>query len=274
MSEQANTPQPAGAKGTAVVTGASAGFGKIYADRLARRGYDLILVARRGDRLTALATALQAQYRVKVDTIVADLGAAADVARVAAAIAGDARITMLVNNAGTSTFGQVTQASKKQMDAMIDVNATALAHLSHAILPVFKERNRGAIINIASVLGFHTLPHSSIYSGTKGFVLNFTRGLQEEVAGTGVKVQLVLPAAAATEIWDIAGVPLSQLDPATVMAAESVIDAALAGFDQGEAITLPSVEDLQLWADYEAARMKLMAASQSGKPASRYLSAK
>ena len=89
------------------------------------------------------------------------------------------------------------------------LNINALAHLSRAAVTAFKARDRGTLVNIGSVLGLHTLPISSIYSGTKAFVVAFTRGLQEEVAGTAVKVQLVLPAATATDIWELSGVPVS-----------------------------------------------------------------
>jgi short-subunit dehydrogenase len=257
--------------GTAVVTGASAGLGKIYADRLARRGHDLLLVARRGDRLEEIAKALRTKYGVKVQTLVADLGAADDLERVAQAVATDPAITLLVNNAGASTLAPVAQTSAAQMQTMLGVNVNALARLSHAVLPAFKARNRGTLVNVGSVLGFHTLPISSIYSGTKAFVVAFTRGLQDEVAGTGVKVQLVLPAATATDIWELSGVPMSALAEGTIMAAEDCVDAALAGLDLGEPITLPSVNDAALLATFVDASAKLFGASQTSKPAARYL---
>ncbi|WP_295990976.1 SDR family oxidoreductase [Rugamonas sp.] len=258
------------AAGTAVVTGASAGLGKIYADRLAKRGYDLILVARRGDRLDSVAAALRAAHGVKVSTIVADLGAAADLDRVAAALAADSSVTLLVNNAGTSTLAPVVQTSQVQLDGMNRVNADALARLSHAVLPGFVARDHGTLINIGSVLGSFAIPGSSIYSGTKAYVQLFSLGLQAELAATKVKVQLVLPAATATDIWEISGVPLSALDQATIMTPEHCVDAALAGLDMGEAITLPSVEDSGLLAAFETARAALFAGAQSGTPASRY----
>jgi len=262
--------QQHGAQGTAVVTGASSGLGKVYADRLAQRGYDLILVARRGDKLESVAAALRSAHGVKVSTVVADLGAAADLERVAASIAADDSITLLVNNAGTSTLAPVAQTSKAQLDGMNDVNVDALVRLSHAVLPGFLQRDRGTLINIGSVLGSFVIPGSSIYSGTKAYVQLFTQGLQGEVAETKVKVQLVLPAATATEIWEISGVPLSKLDQNVVMAAENCVDAALAGLDMGELITMPSVEDGQLLAAFEAARAALAGGTQNGKPASRY----
>ncbi|MDR6632636.1 short-subunit dehydrogenase [Phyllobacterium sp. 1468] len=261
-------------KGTAVVTGASAGIGKIYARRLAKRGYDLVLVARRENLLDEVASSVRAEFGVKVQTLVADLAIAADLDNVENLFASDDSITLLVNNAGTSTLGSLTAVKQSEVDAMTGLNIGALVRLSLAALRKFNEKDSGTIINIGSVLGFHTLPISSIYSGTKGFVNNFTRGLQDEVAGTNVKVQLVLPAATATDIWELSGVPLSALDPTSVMEAEQMVDAALAGLDQGETITLPSVEDVQLFADYDAARLKLLEASQNGKSASRYLSAR
>jgi short-subunit dehydrogenase len=261
---------PNRAPGTAIVTGASSGLGKVYADRLAKRGYDLVLIARRGDRLKELAEQLRNDQGVSVETLVADLGNPADVKRVANTIAADSRITMLVNNAGTGKFGPSIKVPLIEVDRQLDVNARALTHLSLAVLPGFKERDRGTIINIGSVLSFYAHPFTTIYSGTKGQVMLFTFGLQQEVAGTNVFVQLVLPATTATEIWDVAGVGIKAVDPATIMTAEDCVDAALAGLDRREAVTLPSVEDPLLWAAFDDARVKLFAASQTGKPASRY----
>jgi len=176
---------------------------------------------------------------------------------------------MLVNNAGTSKSGPSIEVPLAEVDRQLDVNARALTHLSLAMLPGFKERDHGTIINIGSVLLFYALSFATTYSGTKGHVMLFTFGLQQEVAGTNVFVQLVLPATTATEIWDVAGVSLKSLDPATITA-EDCVDAALAGLDRRETVTLPSVEDPRLWAAFDDARLKLFAASQTGKPASRY----
>ena len=255
---------------TAVITGASAGLGRIYADRLAKRGHDLMLVARRSDLLDVLAQSLRTSYGVKVSTMVADLGDAKNLDAVAQVISSDERITMLVNNAGTATLSSIAKSTQAGTDAMISINITALTRLSIAALAAFKARDKGTIVNLGSVLGFHTTPLSAVYSGTKSFVLSFTRGLQDEAAGTNVRVQLVLPATTATEIWDVAGVPLSALDPAIIMTPGDCVDAALAGLDQGEAITMPSVQDMNLFATYDSARTNLYAGSRTGKPASRY----
>ena len=152
----------------------------------------------------------------------------------------------------------------------IALNITALTRLTQAVLPGFVARNRGVIVNIASVLGIQTLPISSVYSGTKAFVLAFSRGLQAELAETAVKVQVVLPAATATEIWDASGVPLTALDANTVMTTENLVDAAIAGFDQGEAVTWPSLADDTLWERFETARADLFAGTRTNRPAPRY----
>jgi short-subunit dehydrogenase len=254
----------------AVVTGASSGIGAVYADRLAKRGYDLVLVARRLDRLESLAKKIEAEHGVHVEALQADLAKDGDVAKVERLLAVNPAVHILVNNAGSARFEPLAQVPVEDSLAQIALNITALTRLTHAVLPAFLNRNEGAIINVASVLSIHAWKASSVYSGTKGFVLNFTRGLQDELANTGVKVQLVNPASTATEIWDIAGIPLATLAPENVMTTENMVDAALAGFDMGEKITWPSVADVSLWEKYDEARSKLFAATQTGQPAPRY----
>ncbi len=258
-------------KKIAVVTGASSGIGSVYADRLARRGYDLLLVARRGDRLQNLAAKLEQAYGIKAETWVADLEKEDDLTRLESVLAGNPAIRVLVNNAGIAKLSPLAETSVKNSLAQIALNITALTRLTHAVLPAFKERNEGVIINIASVLAVHALPVSAVYSGTKAFVLNFSRGLQQELTNTGVRVQVVLPAATATDLWDISGVPLATLPQEAVMSAEHLVDAALAGFDQGESVTWPSLADAAHWERYDAARFDLFAATQTGTPAPRFL---
>lgn len=258
---------------TAVVTGASSGIGAVYADRLAARGYDLILVARRADRLLALSEKLSASHGVKVQTLVADLADEADLAKVENVLANDASVRLLVNNAGLAHFSPLAQASVSNSMAQVALNITALTQLTHAVLPSFLTRNEGDIINVASALSVHSLPFSAVYSGTKAYVVAFSRGLQAELTETGVRLQIVLPSATATEIWDLAGVPLSTLNQDNVMSAENMVDAALVGFDRSEKLTWPSVADESLWEKYDAARAALFAATQTGKPAPRYQAA-
>jgi uncharacterized protein len=261
-------------KGVAVVTGASSGIGMVYAERLARRGYDLILIARRKDRLEAVAERLRTAHAVSADVVVADLARPDDLERALTIVGGNSRITMLVNNAGAARFIPFANTNASDIDLTLDVNAKAATHLSRTVLARFKANDHGTIVNIGSMLSFFFLSINCAYSGTKGYLMNFTRGLQDEVAGSNVAVQLVIPAVVATEIWEKGGFPLSALDPETIMTAEDCVDAALAGLDRGEKITFPSLEDDKLWADFEAARMKLLAATQTKVPASRYRSAK
>ena len=257
-------------KKTALVTGASSGIGAIYADRLAARGYDLILIARRADRLEALCEQIAKTHGVKAEPIVADLTRDEDVARIETLVATREDVQVLVNNAGIARLAPAAQTPANDALAQIALNITALTRLTQAAVPAFVARKQGLIINIASVLAVHSLPISAIYSGTKAFVLQYSRGLQQELAETGVKVQLVLPASTATELWDLSGVPLAALDKNTLMTTENMVDAALAGLDQGETITWPSVADASLWENYEAARGELFASTQAGTPAPRY----
>jgi hypothetical protein len=268
MSKQVQ--QTANATGTAVITGASSGLGREYAYRLADRGYDLLLIARRGDRLEALAKEIRESHGPEVRTLVADLTSGADLERVANVLATDSSVTLLINNAGTALMASTDQTPVPALATLLDLNVTALARLSLAILPGFLARNRGTLINIGSVLGFGSIPGSSVYSATKAFVLGFTQALQQEYADTPIRIQLVAPAATATEIWDISGVPLSSLDPSIVMQTSQCVDAALAGLDMGEAMTLPSLEQDELLADYERARQTLFGNVSRSQPGSRY----
>lgn len=254
----------------ALVTGASAGIGAVYADRLAARGYDLILVARRTERLEALCAQLSKAHGVKAEAISADLTNDQDLARIERLLATNENVRILVNNAGIARLRPAAQQSADDAQSQIALNITALTRLTQAAVPSFVARNQGLIINIASVLAVHSLPISAIYSGTKAFVLQYSRGLQQELAETGVRVQLVLPASTATELWDLSGVPLAALNKNTLMTTEDMVDAAFAGLDLGEAVTWPSVADGTLWDKYDAARSELFVNTQVGTPAPRY----
>jgi short-subunit dehydrogenase len=257
-------------KKVALVTGASSGIGAVYADRLAARGYDLILVARRADRLATLCAQVSKAHGIKAEPIVADLTKDEDLARIERILATNEDVRVLVNNAGLARLAPASQMPANDVASQIALNITALTRLTQAVVPAFVARKQGLIINIASVLAIHSMPISAVYSGTKAFVLQYSRGLQQELAETGVKVQLVLPASTATEIWDLSGVPLAALNKEALMTTEHMVDAALAGFDQGETITWPSVADASLWEKYEAARSELFANTQVGAPAPRY----
>lgn len=257
-------------RSTALVTGASSGIGASYAKRLAARGHDLILVARRADRLEKLASELTSAFGVTVRTVIADLSSDAGVAQVADILASDNSIDMLVNNAGVSCLGATMDIAPEAIDTLLAVNIIALTRLSRAALGGFLARNRGTIVNIGSVLAFKALPSASVYSGTKAYVLLYTRGLQAELKDSAVRVQAVLPAGVATEIYDGTILPLDQIPAELVMDVDALVDAALAGLDRGEDVTLPSVSDLDLWTRFDDAQEALFAASQTGTPAPRY----
>ena len=257
-------------KGTALITGASSGIGAAYADRLARRGYDLILVARNGNRLHALATRLSDATGRAVETIVADLTDAADLARVETVLRTDASVTMLVNNAGVGSAGALLVSDVDKMSDMIALNVGALTRLTYAVVPGYVARGTGTIVNVASIVAVAPELLNGVYGGSKAFVLALNRSLRHELAEKGIRVQAVLPGATATEFWDVAGPGLANMPAAILMSAEDMVDAALAGLDQGEIVTIPSLPDLADWAAFEAARQALAPNLSRTEPAARY----
>lgn len=256
--------------GTALVTGASSGIGAIYADRLARRGYDLILVARNRERLDEMAARITDATGRSVEVVAADLGQSAEVRRVADILETDHSITALVNNAGVGSSAPALQSNIDAMEAMIDLNVVALTRLTYAALPGFVTRDRGVIINIASIAAIAPEILNGVYGGSKAFVLALTQSLHKELSETGVTVQAVLPGATATEFWNVAGTPVEHLPSEIVMKAEDMVDAALAGLDQGELVTIPSLPDVTDWNAYEAARQTLAPNLSRSLPAARY----
>lgn len=255
--------------GVALITGASAGIGAIYADRLARRGYDLVLVARNEARLRALADRLAAETGRSVEPFVADLGRKDDLARLEARLRDDPSITMLVNNAGVGSVASILQANVDEMEAMIFLNVTALTRLSYAVAPVFVKRGSGTIINISSVVGIAVEALNGVYSASKSYVLSFGHSLQKDLADKGVRVQTVMPGATATEFWDVAGYAAQKTSPITMSAAD-LVDAALAGLDAGELVTIPGLQDNADWTRWEEGRRALAPKLANAKPSPRY----
>jgi short-subunit dehydrogenase len=260
----------ASANGIALVTGASSGIGATYADRLAACGYDLVLVARNRARLDDLAKRLKDKTGRVIDVIAADLNDDADLGRIEALLRNDGRVTLLLNSAGLSAAGPLLASSVDQMDEMIALNVRALMRLTYAAVPGFVARGAGTIINIASVLGIAPEILNGVYGATKAFVLAFSRSLHNELAGTGVRVQAVVPGATATDLWDKIGMPVSQLPSGMVMPVDDLVDAALVGLAQGELFTIPSLPDVADWQAYESARQKLIPNLSLSVPAARY----
>ena len=257
-------------KGIALITGASSGIGAVYADRLAKRGHDLILVARNKDRLTSLARRLTSDTGRKVETVQADLISPADLRRVEDILRTNAEISLLVNNAGVGAIKPLLASDVDKMEEMIRLNVTAPTRLTYAAAPGFVSRGRGTIINISSIVAMAPERLNGVYGGTKSFVLALTHSLIHELADKGIRVQAVLPGATATELWEIAGKPFHQLPAEIVMSADDMVDAALAGLDLGETVTIPSLPEQAEWDRYEAARCDMSGKLSSAVPAPRY----
>ncbi len=257
-------------KGTALITGASTGIGAVYADRLAKRGYDLILVARNQALLEALSARLKSETGRFVTSLPADLNDKAELAKVENVLRDDRTITMLVNNAGVASVAPLLNADVEKMDDMIALNITALTRLTYAAAPAFVARGAGTIINIASVVGISPETLNGVYGASKAFVIALSHSLQYELADKGIRIQAVLPGATATDFWDKAGLPLQNLPAAIVMSPEDMVDAALAGLDQGELVTIPGLHDGHEWTRFEAARRALSTRFGNSVPAPRY----
>ena len=257
-------------KGTAVITGASSGIGAIYADRLAGRGYDLILIARSADKLADVAERVRSNTGRKVDIFPADLTDELDVARVETLLKSDPSISMLVNNAGLGGTGTLLQSDVDKMTSMIALNVTAVTRLTYALAPKLVSRGTGTIINIASVVAITPETLNGVYGGTKAFVVAFSQNLRKELEATGVTVQVVLPGATATDFWEIAGRPVELLPQDIVMSSDDLVEAALVGLDRGEFATIPSLQDGALYEKYESAREAMIGQLSHATPALRY----
>jgi short-subunit dehydrogenase len=257
-------------KGTALVTGASSGIGAAYAERLARRGYDLILVARDQARLEGLASRIGSETGVTVETLRADLTEQADVLRVERRIRQQQDITMLVNNAGVGPDGPLVDGNLDYLDRMILINVSALNRLAVAAASEFARRGKGTIINLASVVALIPEMFNGTYSATKAFVLNLTLALNTEAAPKGVRLQAVLPGLTRTEIFERAGLDIGKLDQSRIMEVGEMVDAALAGLDQGELVTIPSLPDPEAWKAAVTARLALGPNLSKNHAADRY----
>ncbi len=257
-------------KGTALITGASTGIGAVYADRLARRGYNLILSARDATRLNALAARLRAEAGVAVDVLPADLTTRAGRAVLEQRLKNDPVISLLVNNAGMAASGTLVELDPAVIETMIEVNVIAVARLAAAAARAFVTRGQGTIINIASVLALAPERFNGVYSGTKAFVLNLTQSMQNELTPLGIQVQAVLPGATRTEIWERAGVDISKYPADMMMEVHEMVDAALAGLDMREAVTIPSLPQPEDFDALTQARLALGPNLSHSQAAARY----
>jgi short-subunit dehydrogenase len=214
----------------ALVTGASSGIGAVFARELASRGSDLALVARSRDKLTALADELSASYGVTADAVVADLAKPSAADHLAAELRDkDLQVDILVNNAGFGLHALLHQAGAAQLTEMVQVNVAALVDLNRLYLPGMLERDRGAIINVASTAAFQPVPYMAVYGASKAFVLSFTEALWAETRRTGVRVTALCPGSTETEFFAVAG---EDAQVGRRVAPERVVHAALRALDR------------------------------------------
>jgi hypothetical protein len=256
--------------GAVLITGASTGIGAVYADRFAKRGHDLILVARDEGRLKALAERLRAEAGVQVEVIRADLTDRADLLNIETRLRNDAGIGALINNAGLSVNQSLVGGDPDRLETIIQLNVTAAARLAIAAATGFATRKAGLIVNLASVLALAPEISNGLYSGSKAFMLNLSQSLAQELAGNGVTVQAVLPGATRTEIWERSGRDPDTIPAEMLMEVDDMVDAALAGLDAGEAVTIPALPDVADWAAFEGARTALRPNLSRDRSAERY----
>ena len=254
-----------------LITGASSGIGATYADRFARRGHDLVLVARDGARMERLAAHLREENGVRIDILQADLTNPSELAEVAARLRDDGRIGILVNNAGAGLAGSFERQAIDDIERLVALNTTAVVRLARAAAARFVDAGEGAIINVSSVVGLVPEFGQTVYGATKAFVSYLSQGLSLELASKGVYVQAVLPAATRTEIWERAGADMNAL-PALMDVGE-LVDAALVGFDRREPITIPPLHDAGQWDAYQAARQAMIPGFAQVHAAERYRTA-
>ena len=226
----------------AAITGASAGIGATFARTLAGRGYDLILIARRADRLQALAAELAERHGAKSEIVTADLNAAADLERVAERLSAAPELVLLINNAGVGVTGQFATSDYAGQEGMHLLHVMATLRLTHAVLGGMVARRSGAVINVASVAGFLTSPGAVSYGASKSWINVFTEGIWMELRGSGspVRVQALCPGFTYSEFHDVAGMNRDKLAPkAWWCSAEQVVEESLAGLERDRVFVIP-----------------------------------
>jgi hypothetical protein len=256
--------------GIALVTGSSSGIGAAFAKALAARAYDLILVARRRDRLEALASSLRRERGVAVEVLVADLSDPAELRRVEERTGAEQRLTMLVNNAGLGGIKPFLGMEREYVRAMIAVNVTALTLLTYAALPGMLRRGGGTIINLASGLAYARRPGTAVYGSTKAFVAHFTQTLHEEYGDRGIRFQALLPGLTRTELGGMDSSFYEQYPPERINTPERAAESSLAGLELGEVVCIPALAEPAEWAKADRAVQEIMHNVSSATPAERY----
>lgn len=257
--------------GMAVVTGASSGIGRAYAERLASNGMDVVVVARRRDALDALKRELE-RGGGRVRTLVADLARAEDVERLGTELA-TLPVELLVNNAGVAHYMPFAQLPVERARELVDVNALSPVLLTRAAIPGMVQRGRGAIINVASLLAFSGaaraphLPQRAVYAATKAFLVTFTEILAAELAGAGVKMQVVCPGVVRSEFHSRQGIDMSQ---APRMEPDLIVTASLADLARGVVVSIPALADESVKPKFDDIASTLLGVARSTELAPRY----
>ncbi|MGT3339335.1 SDR family NAD(P)-dependent oxidoreductase [Yersinia enterocolitica] len=255
-------------KASVLITGASTGIGAVYVERFARRGLDLVLVARDKAKLETLADRLRLENGISVDVLPADLTQTSDLAAVEARLREDAQISILINNAGIAQSGSFAEQTPNSIESLIALNVTALTRLASAVAPRFVKAGEGSIVNISSIVGLAPEFAMTVYGATKAFVLFLSQGMNLELSAKGIYVQAVLPAGTYTEIWDRAGIDIS--NSAKFMEVGELVDAALVGFDRRELVTIPPLHNAARWDTLDSSRQALLSDIKQDEAAERY----
>lgn len=225
----------------ALVTGASAGIGLAFAEALAKRGYDLWLVARRAARLRALAERLAATYSIRANVLVRDLCDTTQLCDVEALLQNEATIELLVNNAGFGTTGTFSELDLEREMAEIELNVLALVRLTHAILPRLVAKQHGGVINVSSIAGFQCGPYNAVYAASKAFVTSFSEALAAELHDTNLCVQALCPGFTRTEFHEFARWNVDNVPSQAWLSAQEVVEASLRAYARRQVLCVPGL---------------------------------
>lgn len=257
----------------ALVTGASSGIGRAYAERLGADGYDLVVVARRAERLEELKARLEAAHGITVRPLVVDL-ASEEGMRAVDAAATDERLEMVIDNAALAHYMPFLRLPIERLEELVRLNALAPARLLRAALPGMVERGHGTVVSVATLLVFSGavdnphLPRRAVYASTKSFLFTLIRLLALELHGTGVRLQVVCPGVVRTEFHTRQGMDMSdrpRLEP------EEIVEASMKGLELGELVCVPSLEDLDLVERHDEAERAILTSALGAALATRYL---
>lgn len=260
----------------ALITGASSGIGAAFAERLAHDNYDLIIVARRREKLEALAEQIRQKYAATVEVLVVDLTQPVQLQALEKRLADDPALDLLVNNAGYGGYMPFVNLTPDQAEEQIRLQVVAVTRLTHAALGGMVTRGRGGIINVSSRLAFSAslssppLPKRATYAATKAYINTFTQILQNELEGTGVQMQALCPGLVHTEFHQRMGADPTRFPAAIVMKAEDVVAASLTGLRKGEVICIPALDDPDFLAQLQESEGRLLEHSSTGTLAKRY----